>query len=515
MKGFLRSKPVLGMATLLIIAAVVISFAATGTMRTRAASSHRFNVNPVGGLDCNGYSATGQKPLLFPGLCADPRGVNGEPAEDNGHYVGHDEPAVQFNSNTPRSGNNIQYTLTLPSERPLPATQTFENQITFWFSMVLCDPNSFPQGACTPDSDTNNPNLAGSAILELQFSPPGFGPRDTTGISCDTTRWCAVLTIDSEECTANNTFCNPNCFEPINFAFIQRDGIPTGPPAPANQNAASETPNAQTLLMNQGDQLKLTIKDTPGNVSGGVTTTINDLATGQSGFMIASAANGFQNTDVNTCNGTDFSFHPEFSSAGSANVLPWGSGNFNIGFSSEIGHFEAGANGDNDSDDAPCFPTSSTILVAGCTDQVLPGDLDFDGTSYQADWPDGSGNNATSVRFTSPLSATILNGSSFYLNKYPTLQFETTVVSSEPNCQPNGTGCTVPPPGASFYPYYSVLPTNEVGGSCLFLFGNNTFLPLLLTYGKDAQYGTVTPTSRGAASGGPRLNVCGLGEGEI
>ncbi len=244
MKGFLRSKPVLGMATLLIIAAVVISFAATGTMRTHAASSHLSNVHPVGGLDCNGYSATGQQSFLSPAFCADPKGVNGERAEDNGHYVGHDEPFVGFNSTTPGSGNNIRYTLTLPSERPLPATQTFENQITFWLSMALCDPQSSPQGACTPDSDTNNPNVAGSAILEMQFYPPGFAPRNVTDVSCDTTRWCAALTIDSLS-------LNPSCDEPANFAFIQMNGIPTGPPGPTTMNAATFTPDAQTLLMGQ------------------------------------------------------------------------------------------------------------------------------------------------------------------------------------------------------------------------------------------------------------------------
>jgi len=144
----------------------------------------------------------------------------------------------------------------LPKERALPATKTFENQIAFWFSMALCDPNSFPQNPCVPDSDKNTgnftPNDAGSAFLEMQFYPPGFSPF-ISQISCDRTHWCASLHINSLECNFNFVFCNPNCTEPTNFAFIQMDGIPTGPPGPASTTNATFTPNGQTLLMNQGD----------------------------------------------------------------------------------------------------------------------------------------------------------------------------------------------------------------------------------------------------------------------
>jgi hypothetical protein len=40
----------------------------------------------------------------------------------------------------------LQWDITLPHERPLPATQSFENYIVFWLSLALCDPNSFPRG---------------------------------------------------------------------------------------------------------------------------------------------------------------------------------------------------------------------------------------------------------------------------------------------------------------------------------------------------------------------------------
>lgn len=506
MKGLLRSRWALIGASLLLVSTLAISFMLTSSHPVYATSVPRAATS--GGLDCNGYSATGQTPLLSPRLCTDPRGIDGERLEDNGHYIGHDEPAVQFNSQVAGSGNNVQYSLSLPKERPLPATQTFENQATFWFSMALCDPGSFPQAPCKPNTD-QNPNRAGSAFLEMQFYPPGFAPFSTQ-ISCDATHWCAALHINSLECisTAGVVHCNPNCLETTNFAFIQMNGIPTGPAGPDVQTLATATPNAQTLLMNQGDRLRVTIKDTPGNVNGGVTTRIDDLSTGKSGFMIASAANQFQTLSIKDCSGTNFSFHPEFSTAKFGNFVPWAALQANIGFSSEIGHFQPGVNGDNDADDAPCFPTSSISIVAGC---VGP-DLDFDGTSYKKDWPDGKKHTPTSVQFTAPRFAT--NGSSHYRNQYPISQFETDVLASENSCMPDGSGCTVPPAGASFYPFYSVSMHDrdsalkgEEGGSCLFEFGNLSHG--VNDFGKDAQYGTPNlPWFFGTASGGPQANPC-------
>ena len=59
---------------------------------------------PVGNLDCNGYSAI-QKPLKRTLICADFRDPEyGGRGYDNGHYVGHDEPSIDFISTTPGSG---------------------------------------------------------------------------------------------------------------------------------------------------------------------------------------------------------------------------------------------------------------------------------------------------------------------------------------------------------------------------------------------------------------------------
>src|SRR5437763_535747 len=82
---------------------------------------------------------------------------------------------------------------------------------------------------CRPVSDANAPRGAypggGAAFVELQFYPPGFAPF-VDAISCDNTHWCSALTIDSLECTGNGSGpCNNNCVEPVNFGFIQSDGV--------------------------------------------------------------------------------------------------------------------------------------------------------------------------------------------------------------------------------------------------------------------------------------------------
>ena len=66
----------------------------------------------------------------------------------NGYYVGHDEPSLEFKSNTPGSGNNMTYLMTLPKDPtrqptafggPNSATWNFQLRPTFWFGMTLCD----------------------------------------------------------------------------------------------------------------------------------------------------------------------------------------------------------------------------------------------------------------------------------------------------------------------------------------------------------------------------------------
>src|SRR5579872_3081568 len=312
---------------------------------------------PQGNLDCNGFSKI-QKPLRAYLPCTDlytPYSEYGpQRGYDNGHYIGHDEPNILFISTAHHSGNNMQWDVTLPVEVPLPRTQTFENYPAFWFAMALCDTNSFPNGPCIPDSDENTPGIAGSAFEELQFYPPGF----VDGISCDDSHWCAALNIDSVE-VANGAY-NPNCTEPVNFAFVQRNGVPPGPPGPDTATAATFTPNAETLLMNPGDHLRVTLRDTPA----GLITIVEDLTTGQKGFMVASAANGFRHLNNVTCKGSPYTFHPEFDTAKFGNFVPWAALQSNVSFDVEIGHFQP-LTKPTDSDDVFCAH-GPLDLVPGC-----------------------------------------------------------------------------------------------------------------------------------------------------
>ena len=89
-----------------------------------------------------------------------------------GHYVGHDEPGVWFDSKVPGSGNRARWQLTLPVD-PRPSSvpgkhiYSFEQHVAFWFGMALCASKSYPEqlSSCTPDSDSNivDPKVSSTA----------------------------------------------------------------------------------------------------------------------------------------------------------------------------------------------------------------------------------------------------------------------------------------------------------------------------------------------------------------
>jgi hypothetical protein len=504
-------------------------------------SAHASGVAPraVGMIDCNGLSPI-QRPVKTTAACADPRGSWGGRFYENGHYIGHDEPSVRFVSNAKGSGNNFTITENLPVDpSKLPTvkkpgkdvTHWFELSIAPWFSTDVCDPNSAPLLPCTPESDSNAPHGnypgAGAAFVELQFYPPGMAPV-SDNISCDNKHWCSALNIDSLECTGNGSGpCNNNCTEPVNFAFIQTNGVPTGPPGPQLSDSATFTPNKNTLLMSPGD--KITVHMFDAKIPGGhaLEVTEQDLTTGMKGSMIASAANGFMNTDPFSCNGTPFNFQPEYNTARSANIIPWGIGPYMINSEYEVGHFEActkvtglvsGADpyykncigpyetAKDTSDkfepnDAPCYKAGDTHgglaapnLMTGC-DVFLDaiGDLDYDGSPYWPDWP----NSTTAKTFPSPfLQQQPTSGG----KRYPVIQFMTDSSATQFNTNCNlttGSGCVLPPKGPGhFYPYFTLA---KVHGTCVWEFGN---MPNGQAFGKDAQYGSVGPGTIGAFAGG-------------
>ena len=535
-----------------VVAGAVTALALGGAMpavsaaRAPAPGVVRVAPHARGELDCNGLSPIQHS--VKQGLpCLDPRGPGDSRFEENDHYIGHDEPSFRFLSNQPGSGYNITINERLPVEpAKLPTvrhpgtdvTHTFELTVAPWFSTTVCDPNSAPLLPCTPQSDANAPAGsypgAGAGFVELQFYPPGFAPFDDA-ISCDNSHWCSALNIDSLECQGNGSgACNNQCVEPVNFAYVQTNGVPTGPPSPQLSNLKSFTPNRHTLRMNPGD--RVTVQMFNAKIRGGHALEVKetDWSTGQSGFMVASGANGFMNTNPFSCAGTRFNFQPEYNTARAQNIIPWGIGPYMINDQFEVGHFEPctsvtgkstislakhvtdtyynhchgpyepardTAKAGLEPNDAPCYKFGDTHgglaapnLVTGCPVFFNAiGDLDYDGTSYRADWP----NSVQPDRFPSTFlqqQPTTVGG-----RHYPAIQFMTDASATELNTNCNiatGAGCVLPPKGPGhFYPFWTQA---RVGGSCVWEFGNmrngNTF-------GGDAQYGKVTPDSLGAFVG--------------
>jgi hypothetical protein len=453
-----------------LFSAVVLGIALIGLGPASAGSTAARAPAKSGGLDCNGFSPLqGGPKIQTPAsarsyvACTEIAANDEHGFEDNGHYVGHDEADIGFFSHRHGSGNSASYNVKLPVDPPgSPSasfsgpTASFELTVTDWFGMVMCDNESYPEGTkvCRPDSDSNiqvppRPNHAGAAFMELQLYPPG--------INCSDTTWCAALTIDSLQAqygalhgpgSPPNAIANPNCAEPVNFAFITHSGRPTGPPGP--DSTAPIPVTGDVLSMNQGDSLTVSMHDT----RAGFFTEIVDHTTGQKGFMTASIGNGFRHIlfdPVNlTCNGAPYAFHPMYDTAAPPlrNGQPtawttWAAHTDNVSHSAEVGHFEPG---DNDFDDA-------------CTDPIcFATDTDFDGFSYHPDWPNGSPNFPTAEYLSSPRSL----GSSGRFNQiYPIARFETDLprieeADSGPNTCDHHTGqnCVNPPPGAAFYPWY-------------------------------------------------------------
>ncbi len=344
--------PALGLAVicqLSVTGSAVAATAATAAKTATTVATGAVAPNAVSEVDCNGWSPKYAAVRKLSADCTDPiKVVNGKGQRfiDNKWYEGHDEPSVRFISSTPGSGNTMTYLTKIPVDpRKSPTasgrvTNYGQLSVAPWFGLPMCDPKSYPQNPCTRDSDSNSgsisdPHAAGSAFMELQLYPPGYTPfMDNT--SCSATKWCAAVTIDSLECNFNVATCNANCEEPINFAYLQTNGVPAGPPSPQLADVTSMVPNQNTLMINGGDTLVVSISDPPQ----GFTTAIRDLTTHQTGFMVASASNGFMNTNIADCSGTPFTFHAEYSTASQPNQVPWAAAEGGVLMEQEIGHSE-------------------------------------------------------------------------------------------------------------------------------------------------------------------------------
>jgi len=480
-------------------------------------------------------------------LCAEPVDSIGY----HGSYTGHDEPSLLFYSNTAGSGNSNVYHLQIPSDpKVLPnqagtgGTWNFQLHPAFWLGMALCDNQSGPEythAACVPNSDGNifdgtneaDPDYIGhhpgTAFLEVQFYPPGWAPWPP-GVSCDATKWCAAMAIFSllqnqNTGQLNNIDCRRRAGdEPANFAFITKSGVPHAPAAPLSQTDGTFTPDAATdLFMSSGDELTIDIH----NGSAGLVVTINDLTTGKSGSMTASTGNGFAQVNYEpaaaSCSQSPYAFRPMYATSSEHTRVPWAAHSYNVAFSDEIGHFEycsaiteeggdclANNEGTLDDDDTGCFSAAFSLFVpiTGC----IASDADFDGTSYQPDWPGTDPNrgqdakyHSTAVTFTSPL----YNGT----QNYSRVAFETDLPRIEaPDsggiCDRfTGADCTNPPPGSNFYPIYTTGSSTQnpsANGHCVWQFGGPYLKGTTNTFGGNSatEYGpllfTVYPNANPA-----------------
>src|SRR6185369_16060098 len=489
-----------------------------------------------------------------------------------GKYVGHDEPSVLFKSGRPGSGNDMTYTITLPKD---PKTQpnasgaggstwNFQLRPTFWFGLTLCDTESAPEftKTCKPDSDGNNlvgsnPNAPdyigkhpGNAFMELQFYGPGYVPQ-FEGFGCTAHQYCAAMTIDSlglnqNTGVANTKACNNFILggeEPINWAYITRNGVSQAPADPlftgtfTNPNFSAVNPDVnKDLLMNPGDRIRFHMHDT----SAGFRVDMTDLSTGKHGSMTASTANGFAHVlytpNSGTCQSAPYAFHPEYSTANPRGNT-WSAHTYNVAFSDEIGHFENclkldsnfncvkpgsldGPTPDPDDGNGFCVPKedSSLVKINGC----FSGDGDWDSQSYRLDWPGTDPNvqrdralHPEPVRFTSP---TTHNGQV----QFARMAFEADLPRIEaadaqdnpPFCdRTTGANCVNPPNGAQFYPFYSTAIAN---GGCVWQEGGR-FIPgttRLFGGSSTAEYGPLLSTVYPGPTGTPIVRINNFNSGD-
>jgi hypothetical protein len=483
----------------------------------------------VGSIGSVGSAGAAAKPRPAPfcdraiNVCPDTRLLHNY----EGEYVGHDEPSLVFYSGRSGSGNSSVWKIRLPKEAPVLPTQdgtggtwNFQQRITFWFGMALCESESYPNPgrSCTPktdaniknDNDPSSPdwigNHAGTGFLELQLYPPGW----SSAVSCDATKWCAAMVTfglsDSLDETNNQACLDTAGEEFANFAFLTLSGTPHAPPSPLGATDATFTPDPTTdLFMNGGDRLSLSIHDS----SAGLVTELRDGTTDQTGSMTASVANGFAHPVFDpaaaTCRERPYALHPMYSTATPNTVVPWAAHTYNIAASDEIGHFEfcdqvslkgtcvkPGVQDPAvDDDDTTCFRASESLLVkvSGCVGD----DVDFDGSSYQKVWPGSDRNVARDQRlhsqamtFTSPMTQG---------HNYDRMAFEADLPAIEGQVGCNvlrGTGCVNPPPGAAFYPLY----TTTGGSDCAWRQGGRYLPDTDATFGGTSakEYGKLLTT---------------------
>jgi hypothetical protein len=530
-----------GAAVVVIAIAAMVSLFAVG------------DVGAAGNASSPSYSESDPLCVQHPQMCTeqlDPWTYDGQ-----SYVAGHDEPSVLFYSNRPGSGNSNKYRLTLPTDPATPpsadgtgTTWNFQLHPAFWFGMAMCDDQSAPNpGApCPPDSnrniktstDPNSPNYfgrtPGTAFMEMQFYPPGWGPVSCTdGLGNQDGKWCSALTIDSDPVNMNTGQPNnPACQasqgpEPVNWAMVTKSGQSIAPANPFTPFFEQAQVTSDTLEYNNGDKLVVSMYDT----RAGFRVVVHDVTTGQRGSMTASIANGFGHAlyqpTATGCTFRSYAFHPMYSTSTPNTRVLWAAHSYNVAYSDEIGHFEYcntaststfqctsnnnGTDSTTDGDDVPCF-TAPIVSPAGTT--LNPGftgcystDNDFDGPEYQqGTWPGSTGADpskvSTPIVFSSPLFS---RGDDGFTGNYSQAAFENDLpriegsdFSNNNDCQrhvsnpadPNpGHDCVDPPNGATLYPTFSTF--KGPGHTCLWEEGGGSFANATNNFGgtPSAEYG--------------------------
>ena len=123
--------------------------------------------------------------------------------------------------------------------------------------------------------------------------------------------------------------------ETTSFALLTLDGKSQAPGDPL-----STDPNKFALL--PGETF-LTVIVTVRDTADGLLTVVEDLTTGQTGFMTASIANSFAQVvfdpHATTCTSRPYAYHPMYATSGEHSRVPWAAHSYNVAFSDEIGHF--------------------------------------------------------------------------------------------------------------------------------------------------------------------------------
>ncbi len=188
--------------------------------------------------------------------CSNAAGMCTEVADSDdvfGHYVGHDEPSVLFDSNVRRvreppalQHHAAHRPIGEQPERPRQVLQLRAQRGDLARHGDLRYAVLSRAGEDLPARQQQNildpavsPKHVGQAYMEMQFYPPGWVPWPTWQVavgasSCDPTQWCAALNIDSLAQPVTNQVNNATCLS------TGRRGVPST--SPSSRRAASRRP---------------------------------------------------------------------------------------------------------------------------------------------------------------------------------------------------------------------------------------------------------------------------------